>query len=255
MVVIPRSSVRDAAERGAGAAGAVLPRAPRGRASASTAATATRRSTSRRSRASRPTKTCMNCHSQIWNQSPTLEPVRASWRTGAVDRVGEGPRPARLRLLQPQRAREQGRRLHHLPRAASTRCRYVWQEKSLLMEWCLDCHRQPEKYLRPKSEVYNIAYAAARRPARARAAGSWRNTRSRRRPPAPRATDEPGTRPRRPRRARRACAAGWRAPRPPPLLEEPRRARRHARRSSSSCTGSSPSRPRSSRTRRAGASS
>jgi len=35
---------------------------------------------------------------------------------------------------------------------------YVWQEKSLLMEWCLDCHRQPEKYLRPKSEVYSVAW-------------------------------------------------------------------------------------------------
>jgi hypothetical protein len=29
-----------------------------------------------------PTKTCMNCHAQIWNQSPELEPVRESWRTG-----------------------------------------------------------------------------------------------------------------------------------------------------------------------------
>src|ERR1700729_4104549 len=28
-----------------------------------------------------PTKTCMNCHSQIWVNSPTLEPVRASYRT------------------------------------------------------------------------------------------------------------------------------------------------------------------------------
>ena len=37
---------------------------------------------------------------------------------------------------------------------------YVWQEESLLMEWCLDCHRQPEKFLRPKDEVYNIAYEA-----------------------------------------------------------------------------------------------
>ncbi len=27
-----------------------------------------------------PTKTCMNCHSAIWNQSPTLEPVRSSFR-------------------------------------------------------------------------------------------------------------------------------------------------------------------------------
>src|SRR6186713_1769495 len=30
-----------------------------------------------------PTQTCMNCHSQIWTQSPTLEPVRASFRSGA----------------------------------------------------------------------------------------------------------------------------------------------------------------------------
>ena len=28
-----------------------------------------------------PTKTCMNCHSQIWDNSPTLEPVRLSFRT------------------------------------------------------------------------------------------------------------------------------------------------------------------------------
>src|SRR5438067_460683 len=29
-----------------------------------------------------PTKTCMNCHSQIWADSPYLEPVRERWRTG-----------------------------------------------------------------------------------------------------------------------------------------------------------------------------
>ena len=28
-----------------------------------------------------PTQTCMNCHKQIWLDSPTLEPVRASYRT------------------------------------------------------------------------------------------------------------------------------------------------------------------------------
>src|SRR4051812_2477248 len=27
-----------------------------------------------------PTKTCMNCHSQIWANAPILEPVRASFR-------------------------------------------------------------------------------------------------------------------------------------------------------------------------------
>ena len=35
---------------------------------------------------------------------------------------------------------------------------FVWQEKSLLMEWCLDCHKAPEKYLRPKAEVYSVAW-------------------------------------------------------------------------------------------------
>src|SRR5438045_1224559 len=29
-----------------------------------------------------PTKTCMNCHSQIWTGAPILEPVRESYRTG-----------------------------------------------------------------------------------------------------------------------------------------------------------------------------
>jgi hypothetical protein len=36
----------------------------------------------------------------------------------------------------------------------------MWQEASLYMEWCLDCHRQPEKYVRPKEEVFNAAYEA-----------------------------------------------------------------------------------------------
>ena len=30
------------------------------------------------------------------------------------------------------------------------------------MEWCLDCHRAPEKYLRPRDEVFNMAYEAPR---------------------------------------------------------------------------------------------
>jgi hypothetical protein len=35
----------------------------------------------------------------------------------------------------------------------------VWQEKSLLMEWCLDCHRQPEKYVRPREQVFNMTFS------------------------------------------------------------------------------------------------
>ena len=80
-----------------------------------------------------PTKTCMNCHSQIFANSPFLEPVRESFRTGRSIAVDARPRSARLRVLQSQHPREQGRRLHHLPRpgrshaadvAGASRCRW-----------------------------------------------------------------------------------------------------------------------------------
>ena len=63
-----------------------------------------------------PTKTCMNCHSQIWIDSPTLEPVRESYRTNAFDPLDQGSRSSRFRLFQPQHSREEGRRLRNLPR-------------------------------------------------------------------------------------------------------------------------------------------
>jgi hypothetical protein len=104
-----------------------------------------------------PTKTCMNCHSQIWSDSPMLEPVRASYRTGTSI---------------------QWTRVHDLPDfvyfdhsahvnkgVGCTTCHgrvdrmpLMWQEATLYMEWCLECHRQPEKFLRPKEEVFNPAY-------------------------------------------------------------------------------------------------
>jgi hypothetical protein len=104
-----------------------------------------------------PTKTCMNCHSQIWNQSPMLEPVRESFRT---DKSIEWTR------------------VHDLPDFAyfnhaahvnkgvgcSTchgrvdRMPLMAQAATLQMEWCLECHRAPQNYVRPLSEVYNIAY-------------------------------------------------------------------------------------------------
>ena len=36
----------------------------------------------------------------------------------------------------------------------------VLQAQPLLMEWCLACHRTPEKFLRPREEVFNMAYEA-----------------------------------------------------------------------------------------------
>ena len=61
-----------------------------------------------------PTKTCMNCHQQIWVGSSMLEPVRESYRTGKSipwQRVHNLPG---LRLLRSQHSRSQGRRLRLL---------------------------------------------------------------------------------------------------------------------------------------------
>ena len=52
-----------------------------------------------------PTKICMNCHSQMWADSPMLEPVRESYRTGQVDRVDARERSAGVRLFRPQHSR------------------------------------------------------------------------------------------------------------------------------------------------------
>ena len=100
----------------------------------------------------------MNCHSQIWTNSPLLEPVRESYRDGHADRVDARPRPARLRLLQPQhprRPRAIGCATCHGP---VDQMPLMWQHASLQMEWCLDCHRDPAKYVRPREEVFNLAY-------------------------------------------------------------------------------------------------
>jgi hypothetical protein len=104
-----------------------------------------------------PTKTCMNCHAQVWNQSPTLEPVRASFRNDTSiewTRVHDLPGFAYF-----------NHSAHVNKGIGCSTCHgrvdkmpLTWQEKSLQMEWCLECHRQPEKFVRPKSEVYNIAY-------------------------------------------------------------------------------------------------
>jgi len=102
-----------------------------------------------------PTKTCMNCHSQIWSESPYLEPVRASWKTGKPiewTRVHDLPDYVYFN--------------HSIHVAKGVGCNTchgpidempaVYQAKSLQMEWCLECHRGPERFLRPKEEVFNM---------------------------------------------------------------------------------------------------
>jgi Cytochrome c7 and related cytochrome c len=104
-----------------------------------------------------PTKTCMNCHAQIWNTSPTLEPVRDSFRTDrsiAWTRVHDLPDFAyfnhSIHINKGVGCETCHGRVDKMP--------LTWQQSSLQMEWCLDCHRHPEKYVRPRAEVFRMGY-------------------------------------------------------------------------------------------------
>lgn len=104
-----------------------------------------------------PTQTCMNCHSQIWADSPYLEPVRASFRDNKPiewTRVHDLPEYAYF-----------NHSIHVAKGVGCSSCHgdianmpSVYQENTLQMEWCLSCHREPEKFLRPKEEIFNTKW-------------------------------------------------------------------------------------------------
>lgn len=106
------------------------------------------------------TQTCMNCHNQIKTDSEKLQPIRESWETGMpIEWV----------------------RVHNLPDFAYfnhaahvnvgvgceschgriDKMEVVHQAEPLSMGWCLECHRAPEKVLRPVEEVTTMGYKVA----------------------------------------------------------------------------------------------
>jgi hypothetical protein len=104
-----------------------------------------------------PTKTCMNCHSQIWATSPYLEPVRASFRDNVPLqwlRVHDLPDFAyfnhSVHVNKGMGCETCHGRVDEMP--------LMLQENSLQMEWCLECHRNPENFVRPRSEIYTMGY-------------------------------------------------------------------------------------------------
>lgn len=101
-----------------------------------------------------PTETCMNCHSQLWADSPLLAPVRESYQNGtpiAWNRVNDLPDYAYF-----------DHSIHIRKGVACTTCHgdvdrmpLMWREATLHMEWCLNCHRNPEKYVGPRALVFS----------------------------------------------------------------------------------------------------
>jgi hypothetical protein len=104
-----------------------------------------------------PTQTCMNCHKQIWLDSPTLEPVRASFRTDvSIPWIKVHDLPDFVYFNHSIHvAKGVGCETCH---GRIDRMNLTWQQNSLQMEWCLDCHRHPERYVRPKSEVFTMGW-------------------------------------------------------------------------------------------------
>ena len=107
-----------------------------------------------------PTKTCMNCHAQIWTDANLLEPVRQSWATGQSikwTRVHDLPDYVffnhEIHVNKGIGCSSCHGRVDQMP--------IMYMENTLQMEWCLNCHRNPAKNLRPTSEIYNMAWTGA----------------------------------------------------------------------------------------------
>ncbi len=101
-----------------------------------------------------PTETCMTCHSQVWTNAAMLAPVRESlasdlpihWR-----RVNRLPDYVYF-----------DHSIHIAKGVGCTTCHgpidhmpLMRQAAPLTMEWCLDCHRDPAKNLRPRDEIFS----------------------------------------------------------------------------------------------------
>jgi len=108
-----------------------------------------------------PTKTCMNCHSVLFANAAFLEPVRASFRDN---------RPLRwVRVHDLPDFVYFNHSIHIKKGVGCETCHgrvdqmpLTYQQNSLLMEWCINCHRNPAPNLRPREEITTMGYRPAK---------------------------------------------------------------------------------------------
>ncbi len=101
------------------------------------------------------TDVCWGCHRQIWTESPLLAPVRTSFfekKPILWKRVYQLPDFVffnhSIHLEKGVGCYSCHGQVDHMAR--------IQQEPSLLMSWCLDCHRHPERHLRPRELVTSM---------------------------------------------------------------------------------------------------
>lgn len=104
-----------------------------------------------------PTSTCMNCHSMVWKESEKLAPVRESFASG---------QPVEWIRVHSVADYAYFNHSAHVSRGIGcVSCHgrvdtmeVVYQTQPLSMAWCVDCHRHPERALRPPSEATNMTW-------------------------------------------------------------------------------------------------
>ncbi|MCB0104432.1 MAG: cytochrome c3 family protein, partial [Caldilineaceae bacterium] len=103
------------------------------------------------------TQICMNCHSQLYVDSPMLAPVRDSYINGTPlqwARVNNLPDYVyfdhSIHVNKGVGCNTCHGQINEMP--------LTWQSASLYMEWCLQCHRNPAQYVRPRDQVFNMNY-------------------------------------------------------------------------------------------------
>ena len=103
------------------------------------------------------TQTCMNCHSEIWAQSPVLDPVRQSFASGTPivwNRVDTLPGfvyfDHSIHVQKGVGCSTCHGRVDEMP--------LTYKTQSMQMSWCLDCHQNPQQFLRPRGEVFNMTW-------------------------------------------------------------------------------------------------
>jgi hypothetical protein len=104
-----------------------------------------------------PIATCMNCHNIMWKREDMLAPIRNAYAGGKPvewTRVYDLPDYVyfdhSIHLKKGIGCEMCHGRVDRQP--------LLHQAKSLQMAWCLDCHRNPGKYIRPRDEVFTMGY-------------------------------------------------------------------------------------------------
>lgn len=107
-----------------------------------------------------PTETCMTCHSQIKAESPLLAPVRQSWETGEPVAWVRVNNLADHVYFNHQIHVQKGVGCETCHGRVDTMATAV-KANTFYMAWCLDCHRNPERFIRPLDQVYVMGYKPA----------------------------------------------------------------------------------------------